>query len=431
LTLPPSPFEELPDLVRFQALREFTTIGEDWPLDFVHVDAGDDDTFSVLAAAISPKMVAQIQATCSAAELSAKRLVLRPFAAASLLRRHDDGLQPCRLIVDLLADEADLTVLVDESVVLTRTVRVVSSDAATAQSRALLGEIRRTIASAQNQLRGQRVGKVILCGGESEHRMLQETIESELSLPVERFDPFSKLPLAGDARSLHLEHPGSFAPLLGMLLDEADDARHAVDFLHPRQRPEPPNQRRRMALIGATAAVAVLAVGFLTWNMLSDLDDESAERQLEQQRLEKKLPAAVKTQAAASAVEAFLDSDITWLDELADLSQDLPPAEDVLITQLNFSTRSPRGGQIIIDGHTREPDQLVDVQESLRARGRSIVSTGTQYDRRRSEYAWRFKETALIEPREPPRAKPAAATETPPAKAAATDNSANEGSSPQ
>ncbi|MCH8924124.1 MAG: hypothetical protein IIA67_13375 [Planctomycetes bacterium] len=35
LSLPPAPEEELPDLVRFQALREFTTLDEDWPLDFV------------------------------------------------------------------------------------------------------------------------------------------------------------------------------------------------------------------------------------------------------------------------------------------------------------------------------------------------------------------------------------------------------------
>src|SRR5688500_17758540 len=40
LSLPPAPEEELPELVRFQALRQFTTIGEDWPLDFVRLNTG-------------------------------------------------------------------------------------------------------------------------------------------------------------------------------------------------------------------------------------------------------------------------------------------------------------------------------------------------------------------------------------------------------
>ncbi len=37
LTLPPAPPEELPELVRFQAEREFNTLGENWPLDFIQL----------------------------------------------------------------------------------------------------------------------------------------------------------------------------------------------------------------------------------------------------------------------------------------------------------------------------------------------------------------------------------------------------------
>src|SRR5262245_38606213 len=35
LTLPPSPADELPDLVRFAALREFNSLDDSWPLDFL------------------------------------------------------------------------------------------------------------------------------------------------------------------------------------------------------------------------------------------------------------------------------------------------------------------------------------------------------------------------------------------------------------
>ena len=40
LSLPQVPDEELPDLVRFQALRQFPSLGEDWPLDFLTDRAG-------------------------------------------------------------------------------------------------------------------------------------------------------------------------------------------------------------------------------------------------------------------------------------------------------------------------------------------------------------------------------------------------------
>ena len=62
LTLPACPEDEQPDMVRFQALRQFTGIGDDWPLDFVPLDTGDSESLTVLAAAISPEMVDQIHA---------------------------------------------------------------------------------------------------------------------------------------------------------------------------------------------------------------------------------------------------------------------------------------------------------------------------------------------------------------------------------
>src|SRR5690606_18478386 len=106
------PIEELPELVRFQAEREFNALGEDWPLDFIPLPGAADEPQTVLAAAISPELVGEIEVTCEAAGLSPERLVLRPCSAAALLSHvHPAEGKGLRLLVDLLADEADLTVL--------------------------------------------------------------------------------------------------------------------------------------------------------------------------------------------------------------------------------------------------------------------------------------------------------------------------------
>ena len=183
LSLPPAPDEELPDLVRFEATREFTTLGEEWPLDFFEVDKSPEGR-RVLAAAISPDLVRQISSTCEVAGLRPHRLILRPCAAASLLQRRDDGGRQVRLMVDLLTDEADLTVLVDGVVVFMRTVRLPGESDSPEQLGALVGEIRRTMAAAQNQLGGRRVDQVVLCSDGQEHVALKSRIEEGLSLPV-------------------------------------------------------------------------------------------------------------------------------------------------------------------------------------------------------------------------------------------------------
>lgn len=398
LTLPPSPFEELPDLVRFQALREFTTIGEDWPIDFVHLETSEDDTFSVLAAAISPEMVSQIASTCQdVVSSSPKRLVLRPFAAASLLRRHDRGTkQPCRLMVDLLADEADLTVLLDESVVLIRTVRLAIGDDGAVHSKALLGEIRRTIASAQNQLRGLRVEKVILCGDETDQRALKQGIETGLSLAVELFDPFEDIQLDSALSTNRPRHAGRFAPLLGMLMDEAAGATHAIDFLHPRKRQEAPSQTKRTALIGVGVAAALLLIAVGIYFKLSSLDKELRLLKAQAEATKEEVATANTNIAHANSVEQFLASDITWLDELYALATRLPPPEDAIFTQLSMSTRPIRGAQIVLDGYTREAEQLSELRDSIRVDDRSVSSTGTSDDAKRKDYNWRFKETLAL-----------------------------------
>ena len=128
MSLPPAPPEEMPDMVRFQAMQAFTAIGEDWPLDFVELGA-QDDALNVLAAVLAPKQVEQILQVCAASELKPRCLVLRPFAAASLLNR-SQVLTAGRnaLILDMLADGADLTAISNGQVVFMRTVRLPATD---------------------------------------------------------------------------------------------------------------------------------------------------------------------------------------------------------------------------------------------------------------------------------------------------------------
>ena len=95
LSLPPAPEDELPEMVRFQASRQFHRLDDDWALDYIPIGslslAPADSSgmeVEVIAAAISPELVGQITQTCEAAHLNPRRLVLRPCASASLLRRH-------------------------------------------------------------------------------------------------------------------------------------------------------------------------------------------------------------------------------------------------------------------------------------------------------------------------------------------------------
>ena len=141
-------------------------------------------------------------------------------------------------------------------------------------ARTLLAEGRRTMIAAQNQLGGRRVEEVVIFGDGQHHATLKQLLEKELSLTVRLVDPFEQRRMGRRANGKKPEYPGTFAPLLGMMLDEAAGTAPVIDFLHPRKKPAPPDQRRRyMAVAAAVAAVLLLGFGVMQWRLWS-LDSE-------------------------------------------------------------------------------------------------------------------------------------------------------------
>jgi len=367
LTVPPAPDEELPDLVRFQALREFNAMEEDWALDYVPIDEAPDQPRTVMAAAIAPEQIEQIQSTCRAAGLKARRLVLRPCAAASLFcRQQADARLRVRLLVDLMGEDTDLTVMIDRKVIFIRTARLPADPLVDAEAaQAFLGELRRTMAAVQNQLGGRRVEGVILCGTGPQHAALAKLIDQRLSLPAELFDPFAGLSLAGDLARTAPEHPGRFAPLLGMLFDELHHDPHAVDFLHPRRRPEPPSGLRIGVFAAVAAVVLLLAASAYVWysrgQLKSSIDYLTYETGLAKARFDE----LEKIKKAVGEVNAWRSSDAVWLDELRWLSQKFPPAEEALIEDLDLTNDRRTDGKIEIRALAKSIEAVATAQNRL------------------------------------------------------------------
>ena len=220
------------------------------------IDQGADGPRTVLAMAIAPAVIRQIEGVCEQAGLKMQRLLLRPCAAASLLTGDMAGAKgELRLLVDLLSDEVDLTVVCDGKAVFLRTMRLGGGSPSLP---ALLAEIRLTMAAVQSQLAGRKVEAIVLCGQDEIHADLARSVEAELAMPVKLFDPFGGFERGPALRGLPLEHPGRFAPLLGMCQAELRQEGHAVDFLHPRRRAEAPSKRRRSGSWPARPSAALL-----------------------------------------------------------------------------------------------------------------------------------------------------------------------------
>ncbi len=397
LSLPPSPDDELPEMVRFQAMREFNTLGDDWPLDFVPIGGSATEPRSVLAAAISPDLVTQIEATCQGAGLKPQRLILRACAAAALLNRVKPATtEKVRLLVDLLADEADLTILVNETVVFLRTARLPGEPGSPEQARGLIAETRRTMVASQNRLGGSRVESIFLCGGEQSQSALIAQMRTELALPVELFQPFATVPCAPDLQQNLPSFPGRFTPLLGILLDEGLETPHSLDFLHPRKKPEPPSHRNQYMWAGGLAASLLLLIGGWLWWSLGSLDSEIATTEAKLKDLEPVMKKADDLNKRMTALDGWLAGDITWLDEIRELSTRFPSSKEAMLTNLLLLGHKS-GGEIQLDGLVKTPSVVDPLERALRNPKHKVETRGGDQAINSKAYPWHFKSNVAVE----------------------------------
>ncbi len=403
MSLPPAPPDELPELVRFQAEREFTALGSDAALDFIPLAGDAESPNQVLALALNPAGMTEASEVCQALGVEPDRIPVRGCAAAAMVNRA--GLvdrDQLALVVNPLTDEADLAAQIGDTVVLLRTVRLPDPSQPEARQRALLGEIRRTMAAVRQQTTDRQVGQVIICGTESPTDD-SGSLANELEVPVAMFDPVAHAPAGLTAKGVSRESLGRFAAALGMALGEADRRPPIVDFANVRRKIE----ARRFSRVHAqaVAVVGLLAcwAGIHLWRQFSEPARELAELQtrIHDAQSQAEMYKGVTTQAVA--VDRWLATDVNWLDELDEFAhrvrpqplsaKDFPVANDAVITQLTLQ-RPPGtdavGGKMDIQAVAKSPAAVAALEQRLRD-GKRTVSTGTgKLEKGFPGYDWSF-----------------------------------------
>jgi hypothetical protein len=279
-----------------------------------------------------------------------------------------------------------------------RTTRI-SSDPPPLQ--ALLAEIRLTMAAASNQLGGRKIESIVLCGQPQTDVELTRAIEGELGIHVEPFDPFSGMKLGRALVESPPKHAGRFAPLVGMLLAELKPSKHAVDFLHPRQRAAAADPRKKWMIVGAVAAT--LLVGWIIYSRIDHylLAESVAALTQESKNQDDAIAHAKKVRLSTAEIAKWADEEEIWLDRIYKLEQSFPSAEDAVLGQLTISS-GPRGGQIELKGWVRRPDDIRRLEEGIRAHGGKMIAKSSREDRTVPPYACSFEASVLSEKSEKP-----------------------------
>lgn len=371
ITVPPVPDEELPDLVRFQAKNEFIALTEEWPLDYIRLDQPVDGPHRVLAAAIAPKMLEQIQAICEAAEITLKHIVLQPLAIVNLFSDdHEIGKGVPQLLIRSSADRADLSIAVDGNLKITRSIRFATDAKPEKRSSLLISEARRTLAAAGKVL-DTPIKHATVLGNEKRFKALGGDLTKGLGFTVDFIDAFQLAPLGSQFE--RPEQTAGFAALLGSLPSQQMVSKHAIDFLSPKRVIVRHPERNRWIVITGLVLAASLLMAVFAWSSLGKkqqkIDDltETLNGLTASNRGEGQRPGVEQIMSEVGVIDQWKLRDINWLDELKQLSDHMLTPDDVIIDSLRVGAgrQSPRLNMDARLASTAKETELID---SLNAR---------------------------------------------------------------
>ena len=399
---PPVPPDELPELVRFQAAREFNNYDPDSPLDFFQTNKLEDVSRStlfpslptvrgpqrqtkqpdkttvpagspkhILASVLRSDVLKQIQHFCTDINVHLKRIVLRPCETAFLFRQSKQ-FNPVKttLLVELDSEETVQTVLFRGEPVFIRSPKIhCPDDIAGADFAArLVAELKRTRIAVRNEIQGVTVDDIVLCGAGKSFETLASQIAAGMETAVQIFDPWDNIPLSGELAKQTLakstKHPERFAPFIGTIERLTKNAAGDIDFLSPKRKPEPVGQRQFLNAVIATAILLLVCIAGIGFYTRSALTNEVKTLSNQRTSLDRTVKTVNVDKAQLKAIEEWQSDKIDWFGELGWLSKTAPNSRDMIVTELTLGAN--RGGQMGLKTLVRDSSVVSPMEERFR-----------------------------------------------------------------
>lgn len=373
LQLPFIDQDDLPDVIRFQAQRQFANLTDACAVDYVLLPpVAEQELQTALVAAMPPGLLGEIETTCAAAGLNVVQVAFRPLEVARLATQSQlvptDGLS---MIVCVADNEADLLLMRDGQVVMVRSTNLPHEN--DQRKTTLQAEVRRSLLAAASELGNQPIDKVLLVVAQEQEQDLVATLQQATKASVVTFHPDILLS-AGD-RSLANQSATRLAGMAGALSIPTADTQVVIDFKNPKRRPPAQSHKRTWILSGAAAA-SILLLGFLWYSStLSQLKEEAESYRSEINSKKEIGQSAQNSLMELNEIEAFLNGAPNWLDELVYVADRMPGAEKIKLEYPTFSVIEG-GGELKLAVKAATSDSLADFEESVRDEQHIVSGTG-------------------------------------------------------
>ncbi len=403
--VPPVPAEELPAIVRFQALQHFASLEDGSAIDYLPTPEGGGQ--QVLAAALPAERMEEIEKLCGTLGAHLLGVIFQPCGIAAVVEhalRSLDNTAKTRLIIAEADGKVDLTLTHGPLVLMSRSVRLITPDATgnegvTAASRStfaanrefILNEVKRTLAAARVQSATRNVEALVICGALPDHQRLANDCQRLFDLPAQSIDIATDWQRTADAADVDGTEVARYAYLVGAALLEVHSDWPGIDFLRPRQAPQPRDRRQLWTTIAALGLAVGFLCGLVIWWGLATRDAEILSLRKRNTEMDQLVEVANRQRRDLEGLEEWFANSPNWLYELRELSRRLPGSDKMRLRRLQADITNT-GGRITLQGVVDRAETVTQLEDDLRDERHRIEGVERNLTGEDSLHPWYFVE---------------------------------------
>ena len=360
MIFPPVPNDEIPEMAKFQASKEFSEFDHSASLDFVLFDGVRKDKKHILAASLTKSKREMVEDVISGAGLDLQRIVLGPCEAAKrfatiTVQQKTGGAGKTTLLVEMGELSATLVLLYRGQPAFVRTAhfqkpvwaeldqadkKQLEKADELANWKWLTSEFKRTVVAAINDVPSDKIDEIVLCGVGDRYEKLMVLLEESMAVPVSLFNVWRFENREGEIKNHLPVFEEQFLPLIGALTPALAEKPNALDFRNPKCKPEKRTNRNLITAIVSACVLLIIAAGVWGFLRRMAMEEELEIVQRKQKQLLEDTKQYEQLKLQNTAINDWKAKNVNWLEQLEWLSENMPRSQDVIVPG-NLSLNAP------------------------------------------------------------------------------------------
>jgi len=389
-SMPPAEDHEMPALVENFVAQEADD-GDDRVIDFIITGGDNEITTDVLAMSCDRRVIDTSVKEFKEAGFKLRTATYNGFGGVQLIHQVAHQKLPITIVITSVDSSTEIAVLQKRRPVLFRTIQR-GVEPGESYATALAAEVQRTLAFIGAG--DQDSALIYLMGSKQEltevAQVLSETVSSSVTIT-------GVLDHVDDSDVQPFDDAPSFAQLIGVG-SAIHQGRLTTNFLSPRKAPAKEQPWRKLALFAGLAALLVSVFGYVGWTERSEQLSQIEDRQASIAKLAKRGNRSAELQDIVDAVTAWQKNDITWLDELKDLSDRFPERNESLVRKMTLSAADNGAGVVDLSVQVNSPEVITELESAIRDDRHSVSSKRVTEVNDTDELTWSFDTRIVFQP---------------------------------